>query len=151
MYFIYILGLLIILISLLLEPILAALHRRQQHPGYAYLEWVSSETLQLQRMAFQGVNSGSAKWTGHTSMIPTTSSLQEMMPNLLLQPPPDDSTGEKHADGPLASSLASSGAAVAKSLETTVTNSSAEEGEKASASKIEHSHVDQGMTGVAPR
>lgn len=77
LYFTYLAGLIIIILSLSLEPILAALYRRRQHGGYAYLEWASTETLQLQRMAFQGVKSGT--WSGYTSAVPTTVPSGEIM------------------------------------------------------------------------
>lgn len=66
--FIYVVGALIIATSLLLEHIQAWLYRRRNLKGYAYLEWTVNETLQLQRMAYQGLASG--HWSRYTDRIP---------------------------------------------------------------------------------
>lgn len=68
--FIYVIGALIIAISYLLEHIQAWLYRRRNLKEYAYLEWTANETLQLQRMAYQGVGSG--HWSRYTNRIPMT-------------------------------------------------------------------------------
>ncbi|KAG6366976.1 hypothetical protein INS49_001157 [Diaporthe citri] len=68
--FIYVTGALIIAISYLLEQIQAWLYRRRKVNEYAYLEWTANETLQLQRMAYQGVGSGN--WSRYTDRIPLT-------------------------------------------------------------------------------
>ncbi|RDA88275.1 hypothetical protein CP532_0299 [Ophiocordyceps camponoti-leonardi (nom. inval.)] len=65
----YTIGLLIILVSYTLAPILSLLERKRMK--YTYLEWVSNETLQLQRAAYQGIGSGS--WEGLTDSVPRTS------------------------------------------------------------------------------
>lgn len=39
---------------------------------YRYLEWTSNGTLQLQRLAYQGIKSG--KWSGYTDEVPITES-----------------------------------------------------------------------------
>lgn len=39
---------------------------------YRYLEWTSNGTLQLQRLAYQGIKSG--KWSGYTDEVPMTES-----------------------------------------------------------------------------
>lgn len=54
--------------SLLLEHIQAWLYRRRNLKEYAYLEWTANETLQLQRMAYQGLSSG--HWSHYTDRIP---------------------------------------------------------------------------------
>ena len=56
---------------------IACLHRRDQawklkRGEYKYLEWASNGTLQLQRLAYQGISSG--KWSGYTDDIPMTES-----------------------------------------------------------------------------
>lgn len=66
--FIYVIGALIIATSLLLEHIQAWLYRRRNLKEYAYLEWTVNETLQLQRMAYQGLASG--HWSRYTDRIP---------------------------------------------------------------------------------
>jgi hypothetical protein len=63
-------GTLIVLVSLALEPILALLQKRWGYQQYAYLEWVSHETLQLQRLAHEELGFGT--WSGATNAIPTT-------------------------------------------------------------------------------
>lgn len=76
-YFTYITGLTIIITSFTLEPVIACLYRRDQtrklkRGEYRYLEWASNGTLQLQRLAYQGIKSG--KWSGYTDDIPMTES-----------------------------------------------------------------------------
>lgn len=66
--FIYVIGALIIVMSYLLEHIQAWLYRRRNLKEYAYLEWTANETLQLQRMAYQGLESG--HWSRYTDRIP---------------------------------------------------------------------------------
>lgn len=46
------------------------LARRRKYEEYKYLEWTGNETLQLQRMAYQGL--GSEAWSGYTDSIPKT-------------------------------------------------------------------------------
>ncbi|KAI7775670.1 hypothetical protein LA080_006452 [Diaporthe eres] len=70
LYFTFVTGLLIIIISFTLEPIFKCLYRRRKYKQHIYLEWAASKTLQLQRIGFQGVNAGS--WCGKTDAIPTT-------------------------------------------------------------------------------
>lgn len=68
--FIYVIGALIVAISYLLEYIQAWLYRHRNLKEYAYLEWTTNETLQLQRMAYQGLESG--HWSRYTDTIPLT-------------------------------------------------------------------------------
>ncbi|KAI1120546.1 hypothetical protein F5Y10DRAFT_289605 [Nemania abortiva] len=68
--FFFVAGSLIVVASLALEPLLAALHDRWGYQQHAYLEWVSQETLQLQRLAHEELGFGT--WSGTTSAIPTT-------------------------------------------------------------------------------
>jgi len=68
--FIFCLGGILIITSYVIEPILACLYRRRQHKDYAYLEWVSNSTLQIQRLAYQGIGSGT--WSRSTDEVPIT-------------------------------------------------------------------------------
>lgn len=77
--FIYVLGILIVGISYLLEHVQAWLYNRRNLKEYAYLEWTANETLQLQRMAYQGVGLG--RWSGYTDRIPITEA-GDMLANL---------------------------------------------------------------------
>lgn len=83
--FTYVTGVLIILVSYILEPIYACLYRRNKYGEYTYLEWTTTETLQLQRTSYQGIGSGT--WLGQTEAIPRTT------------------TGEKLANLPLSYSI----------------------------------------------
>ncbi|KAI0019667.1 hypothetical protein F4780DRAFT_745194 [Xylariomycetidae sp. FL0641] len=67
--FIAIAGLLLVLVSYLLEPISRYLHRRG-YKQYAYLEWTTNSTLQLQRLAHEELGLGT--WSGCTEAIPVT-------------------------------------------------------------------------------
>lgn len=60
-----------IMTSYVLEPIFECLYRRRRYREYTFLEWSASETLQLQRIGFQGVGSGT--WSGYIDNIPRTS------------------------------------------------------------------------------
>ncbi|KAG8164825.1 hypothetical protein KVR01_005100 [Diaporthe batatas] len=71
-YFTYVVGTVIIAISYLLEPIQDCLYHRKKIAGYSRLEWATTESLQLQRAAYQGIGSGT--WTGHFDAIPVTKS-----------------------------------------------------------------------------
>ncbi|KAJ2995305.1 hypothetical protein NUW58_g1310 [Xylaria curta] len=82
--FFFVAGSLIIIASLALEPLLAALHNRWGYRRYAYLEWVSQETLQLQRLAHEQLGFGT--WSGATNTIPTTK-LDEKLAGLDLTDP----------------------------------------------------------------
>ncbi|KAK7726503.1 hypothetical protein SLS63_007664 [Diaporthe eres] len=75
LYFTYITGLVLIVASFSVEPVIACLYRRDQARKlkggeYKYLEWASNGTLQLQRLAYQGIKSG--RWSGYTDDIPMT-------------------------------------------------------------------------------
>lgn len=65
--------------SYLLEPVQNFLYLRKKISGYARLEWATTENLQLQRAAYQGISSGT--WTGHFDAIPMTES-DEIMGDL---------------------------------------------------------------------
>lgn len=70
--FAYTLGCLIVITSYSLEPILACLHRRRKYRQYAYLEWVTNETLQLHRVAHERPNEVVRTWSRCTGWVPTT-------------------------------------------------------------------------------
>ncbi|ROW13909.1 hypothetical protein VPNG_03592 [Cytospora leucostoma] len=70
LYFTYITGLLIIVISYIIEPVLSILHARKRYEEYKFLEWSADATLQLQRLAYQGL--GSERWSNYTDTIPKT-------------------------------------------------------------------------------
>ncbi|KAI1809712.1 hypothetical protein GGS20DRAFT_263862 [Poronia punctata] len=63
-------GLLVTWISYLLEPISRILHQKIGYNSYAHLEWVTNATLQLQRLAHEGVGLGT--WRECTRTIPMT-------------------------------------------------------------------------------
>jgi hypothetical protein len=63
-------GLFIVLVSYLLEPVQAFLHRRCRHQQYAYLEWTANASLQLHRLAHEELDT--EKWSQCTTEIPIT-------------------------------------------------------------------------------
>ncbi|KAJ8112333.1 hypothetical protein OPT61_g5273 [Boeremia exigua] len=72
---ILIIGGIIQLLAFLLENILALLFkfrkfRNDEGFNYAYAEWQAGSTLQLQRLAYEGIGAGT--WTGATDMVPLT-------------------------------------------------------------------------------
>jgi hypothetical protein len=75
---------LIVIISCLLEPTLACIQRHNKNKEYKLLEWSLNSTLQLQRLAYQGVNSGT--WTGYSDSVPKTTQV-EVLKNLVLSYP----------------------------------------------------------------
>ena len=67
------LGGLIVIVSYTLEAMLACLVRRGRlapATSYAFREWTTNSTLQLQRLAHQGAGIGS--WSGGTDIVPVT-------------------------------------------------------------------------------
>ncbi|KAI1360100.1 hypothetical protein F5Y08DRAFT_349023 [Xylaria arbuscula] len=68
--FTYISGVFIIATSFLIEPIFWILHKRLGYQPYATLEWTTNTTLQLQRLAHEGVGFGT--WSRGTEKIPVT-------------------------------------------------------------------------------
>ena len=52
------------------EPLLRFVQRRHHVGLYQRLEWVTNETLQLQRMAHEGLGAGT--WTGTADSLPTS-------------------------------------------------------------------------------
>ncbi|KAI0435284.1 hypothetical protein F5Y09DRAFT_349536 [Xylaria sp. FL1042] len=70
LYFTYIIGVLIIIISFVLEPILSCAQKRWKYQEYENLEWISNETLHLQRLAYDECGQGT--WSNCTESIPVT-------------------------------------------------------------------------------
>ncbi|KAG6359856.1 hypothetical protein INS49_010909 [Diaporthe citri] len=78
-YFTYVVGTIIVIVSYSLEPVQNFLYRRKKIAEYARLEWATTESLQLQRVAYQGIGSGT--WAGHFDAVPMTES-DELMGDL---------------------------------------------------------------------
>ncbi|KAI0976453.1 hypothetical protein F4678DRAFT_469373 [Xylaria arbuscula] len=57
-------------ISYLVEPAFAWLHKRWSYGQYKYLEWTTNATLQLQRLAHEGIGQGT--WSKGVRTVPTT-------------------------------------------------------------------------------
>ncbi|KAF2969823.1 hypothetical protein GQX73_g3789 [Xylaria multiplex] len=70
LYFIYITGFLIILASFVIDPLFTCAQKRWKYREYENLEWISNETLQLQRLAYD--ESGQGRWSKCTDTIPVT-------------------------------------------------------------------------------
>ncbi|KAI1505251.1 hypothetical protein F5X99DRAFT_430515 [Biscogniauxia marginata] len=70
--FTYGVGAIIIIISVVLDPILRCLHRRRKHKQHTYLEWRTHETFQLHRLAHEELGYG--KWDRCTDFVPITES-----------------------------------------------------------------------------
>ncbi|KAL1854465.1 hypothetical protein Daus18300_011386 [Diaporthe australafricana] len=98
--FTYVLGGLVLVVSYSLEPILDCLHRRRKYKQYAYLEWVTNETLQLHRLAHEEADGASGPWSRCTNWIPTTSpgvALSSLDISDLKHPRLQQTTKEKHS------------------------------------------------------
>ncbi|KAI0472517.1 hypothetical protein F4859DRAFT_522420 [Xylaria cf. heliscus] len=76
LYFIYITGFLIIVVSFVLDPLFTCAQRRWKYREYENLEWISNETLQLQRLAYD--ESGQGRWSKCTNTIPVTAPDQKL-------------------------------------------------------------------------
>ncbi|KAI0527848.1 hypothetical protein F5B22DRAFT_582560 [Xylaria bambusicola] len=68
--FIFVVGVLIVIVSFILEPIFDCLKRRRGYNPYKLLEWQTGWTLQIQRLSYQGFGMGT--WTHSTDSIPLT-------------------------------------------------------------------------------
>ncbi|KAI0813772.1 hypothetical protein GGR55DRAFT_545264 [Xylaria sp. FL0064] len=79
LYFTYIVGILIIFISFILEPILSYVQKRWKYREYENLEWVSNGTLNLQRLVYD--ESGQGTWSNCNESIPVTEK-GELLPPL---------------------------------------------------------------------
>ncbi|KAI0448075.1 hypothetical protein F4803DRAFT_567680 [Xylaria telfairii] len=76
LYFIYITGFLIIVASFVIDPLLTCAQKRWKYREYENLEWISNETLQLQRLAYD--ESGQGEWSKCTDTIPVTAPDQKL-------------------------------------------------------------------------
>ncbi|KAI0550033.1 hypothetical protein F4679DRAFT_226114 [Xylaria curta] len=70
LFFVFIVGLLLISISYLLEVISALLAKRKGYKQHAYLEWNTNATLQLQRLAHEELGIGT--WSKCVEAVPAT-------------------------------------------------------------------------------
>ncbi|RWA05560.1 hypothetical protein EKO27_g9549 [Xylaria grammica] len=68
--FTFIVGTVIIIASFLLEPAFSLLYKKYGYSGYATLEWATNTTLQLQRLAHEGLGFGA--WSKGTGKVPIT-------------------------------------------------------------------------------
>ncbi|TRX93773.1 hypothetical protein FHL15_005449 [Xylaria flabelliformis] len=66
--FTYAVGFIVITASFLLEPVFWLLYRKRGHNQHATLEWTTNTTLQLQRLAHEGLGFGT--WSKGTENIP---------------------------------------------------------------------------------
>lgn len=88
LYFTYLTGIVVILASYVAEPLLAVFYSRRKYQEYKYLEWAANSTLQLQRLAYQGL--GSEKWSNYTDDIPKTRPGYFLADLARAYPPEDD-------------------------------------------------------------
>lgn len=72
---ILLLGGLLVLISLVLDPVIGLVRRKLNWNDHKRLQWAVDEKLQLQRLAFEGAGQG--RWKGGVESIPTTLSSRE--------------------------------------------------------------------------
>lgn len=86
--FTYVTGIIVILASYIVEPLLALFYSRRKYEEYKYLEWAANGTLQLQRLAYQGL--GSEKWSNYTDDIPKTRPGYFLADLARAYPPEDD-------------------------------------------------------------
>lgn len=77
-------GAVAILASYSLEPILECVYRRTRRHHYTFPEWATTQTLQLQRLAYE--ETGSVKWLRGMEPVPVTES-DEALPGLDLSNP----------------------------------------------------------------
>ncbi|KAI1735695.1 hypothetical protein F4680DRAFT_469873 [Xylaria scruposa] len=66
----YLAGFLLVVISYLVEPASAWLQKRGSNWQYKHLEWTTNATLQLQRLAHEGIGQGT--WSKGAETIPST-------------------------------------------------------------------------------
>lgn len=92
LYFTYATGIVIILASYIAEPLLALFYSRRKSKEYKYMEWAANSTLQLQRLAYQGL--GSEKWSNYTDDIPKTRPGYFLADLARAYPPDDDDDDE---------------------------------------------------------
>lgn len=70
LFFTYATGIIITLVSYIIEPILGCLHKRCRYNEYSYLEWTTNGTLQLHRLAQEELKLGT--WSGCSDRVPIT-------------------------------------------------------------------------------
>ncbi|KAI0859850.1 hypothetical protein F4860DRAFT_242854 [Xylaria cubensis] len=70
LYTIYVTGIVIIITSFLLEPALSYLQRHHKYKTYTQMEWITNETLQLQRLGQE--TAGWGTWSKCADSVPTT-------------------------------------------------------------------------------
>jgi hypothetical protein len=63
-------GIVLTLVSYLLEPVSSMLYKRKTYNTYANLEWSTNSMLQLQRLAYEGLGVGF--WSNCVDTVPTT-------------------------------------------------------------------------------
>ncbi|KAK3994177.1 hypothetical protein QBC44DRAFT_392529 [Cladorrhinum sp. PSN332] len=105
--FIYVAGVLIVVISVTIEPVLHFFACREQKKtkshdsanaeerGRAYREWVANEALHLQQLSFQGLGRGT--WSGCADTIPVTKP-GEMLKSLVFSPDGRPREGDAEKD-----------------------------------------------------
>jgi hypothetical protein len=81
--FIFVVGTLIIMASFIVEPILGCRQKRHKYKPYKLREWQTDETLQLQRLGYQGLEKGT--WSHGTDSIPLPRTDELLEPLALLQ------------------------------------------------------------------
>lgn len=119
LYFTLATGVLIIITSYVLEPVFECLYRRRKYREYTFLEWSASETLQLQRIGFQGIGSGT--WSGYTDNIPRTKQ-DEALAGLALAYPleEDGSDGDSQSQEKMNSNTTDTGGTPRRDQDTDV-------------------------------
>ncbi|KAI1319811.1 hypothetical protein F5Y16DRAFT_417673 [Xylariaceae sp. FL0255] len=68
--FTFLTGTLIVVVSFILEPIIACFFKRRKHLPYSYIEWRMNTALQLQRLAHE--EPGVSKWKDCIGQVPIT-------------------------------------------------------------------------------
>ncbi|KAI1327697.1 hypothetical protein F5Y16DRAFT_420765 [Xylariaceae sp. FL0255] len=84
LFFTYIIGSIIIVISFILNPILMCAQKRWKNREYENVEWICNETLQLQRLAYE--ESGQGEWPKCLGSVPITDKDQKLGPFNLSDP-----------------------------------------------------------------
>ncbi|KAI3331612.1 hypothetical protein HD806DRAFT_518599 [Xylariaceae sp. AK1471] len=83
--FTFVTGALIIVASFATEPLLGYLYGSRNYKPYAYLEWISHSSLQLQRLAHEELGLGT--WTRFTEEVPITTDLDNTLASLNITDP----------------------------------------------------------------
>ena len=76
LFFVFVVGSIIVIVSWTIGPCLAWGRRRLRLFEYEELEWCANETFQLQRMAYEALNSGT--WSGATDAVPIAKPGEEL-------------------------------------------------------------------------